>query len=322
MSLERILEEEKELEKLMYETPAEEVTPIQSDVVADEDEIVEPTETTEVISQETPEETQERKQRQSWKARFVGYKASTDKTISNLRKDNSNLIARLNESNAEVNKLSSRISNLLNKDVDIFEGSITPGDVDVIGVEAVDVVKRATKKATESAMGPIREELERLKAKDLKRQEEDRNARTQATYNVFLKDLANLVPNYAELNVDEGFKKYMEDYDSSTGEKRVDIFRRAEEFHDADRVADFFLEYKESVPKSKKTVLEDKVTPNSNNASSVPLSGDNLQESFTAKQVERFYNDLTKGVYKNRLKEAEDIETRITKAYLNGNISE
>ena len=107
--------------------------------------------------------------------------------------------------------------------------------------------------------------------------------------------------------------------DPMTGERRLEAFRRAEDYLDADRVADFFLDYKASIPKSKKDMLEDKITPNGAASSSAPSVA--KVETFSMKEVDKFFDDVNKGAYRTRMKEANEIEARITKAYVEGRIT-
>jgi hypothetical protein len=207
----------------------------------------------------------------------------------------------------------------MSKDEDFFNGAVTAEDIEIIGPEAVDVVKKATKTATERAVNPLIKELERLKAKELQRERAAIDDKVKTNYNYFLKDLGNRVPDYAVLDKDPKFKKYMEEFDSSTGEKRVDIFRRAEDYLDAPRIAEFFLDYKDSIPKSKRSVLEENITPDQSGGS-VGSVNNSDKTTFTLQEVDKFFSDYSKGVYRNKEKEASQIEARITKAYMNGNI--
>jgi len=327
MSLEKLLQEEAELEKEMF-GPSESSEESTSNLNLDpDDSFVEEDETTgpidfpdatTVIQQEEQEKEPE-KQRVSWKQRFKSYKASTDKTISTLRKENVNLFTRLRESEEKIDDLSVKLSNLMNSNTDIFQGIITEEDTDSIGEEAVDIVKRASQKAVEASVTPLKEEINRLKADKVAEQRRLAEARRASAYNSFLMDLSKFVPDYQSIDKDPKFAQFMEGYDEYTGEKKVDVFRRAEEFLDAERVADFFIEFKRALPRSKKERLEENITP-TGSASASNTNTVKAEETFTARQVEDFFNDIARGVYKNRQKEANEIEARITKAYVEGRI--
>lgn len=319
MSLKRTLEEEKELEKLMFqieEPPVQAVEEVSEEDFGNAD--------TFDLTRQEPEsvdstKTDEPKKRSSWKERFSSYKASTDKTISNLRKENSGLFQKLNEYEKRIDELSAKIADMASRGKDPFSEVITQEDIDTIGPEAVDIVKKATKKATESAIDPLRKELEELKAREAIAKQRKLEEARQQSYNNFLSDLGRMVPDYKDLDVNPKFASYLNSLDPYTGELRMDAFRRAENYLDAERVADFFLDFRESQPKSKKELLEERITPEGSNGASAPVVN-KKQDTFTAKEVEKFYNDLTRGVYRGKQKEANELEARITRAYIEGKI--
>lgn len=319
MSLKRALEEEKELESLMFQS--EESQTQETEDVSTED--FRNADTFDLTQQE-PESAEstksdDTKKRSSWKERFSSYKASTDKTISTLRKENSSLFLKLNEYEKRIDDLSAKIADMASRGRDPFSEVITQEDIDTIGPEAVDIVKKATKRATESAIDPLRKELEEIKAREaIEKQRKIEEARQNA-YSNFLSDLGRMVPDYKDLDVNPKFATYLNSLDPYTGELRMDAFRRAENYLDAERVADFFLEFREQQPKSKKELLEERITPEGSNGTQAPLTN-KKQDTFTAKEVEKFYNDLTKGVYKGKRKEADELEARITRAYIEGKI--
>lgn len=329
MSLKRLLEEEAEMEKEMFgkttdnqadEASVESVIPnidtFDLDDNSQDQEVI--TDTKEDV-QESKETESEKKQRASWKLRFKNYKASTDKTISNLRKENSELYSRVASCTTKIDELSLVIAELKGQRKDVYSELITQEDIDMIGPEAIDIIKKTNKKATEAALSPLKEEIAKLKMKELESIKRASEERRKAEYGRFTADLGRLVPDYQALNIDSGFEKYMMDTDEATGERRLDVFRRAEDYLDAERVADFFNDYKASMPRSKKEMLEDKLTPNSNSSSSAPINS--KRDTFTIKEVDKFFDDVNKGLYKNKRKEADEIEAKITRAYIDGNIT-
>lgn len=329
MSLKRILEEEAQIDKEFYGKADDHSEESTATVVNNEEEDMEEyveesapidfPDATQVTQQEVTTE-EPSKPRVSWKQRFTNYKASTDKTISSLRKENSELVRRLMDLETKYDDLASKHANVLSKSSDPLDGIITTEDIDTVGEEAVDIIRKVTKKVAESEAHPLKEELARLKAEKLAAEKRAQEERKRNAYNAFLSDLGRIVPDYAAVNVDSRFIEFMNGYDEITGEKRVDAFRRAEDYLDADRVADFFIEFKRTVPRSKREVLEENITPTVTSGSTVNTSGKQKAETFTARQVEDFFNDVARGVYKNRMKEADELEARITKAYISGNI--
>lgn len=322
MTLERIKQEEAELERQMFGSEVDQTEEV-STPTEENDEYSEETDATSVIHQETQdfsaEEPQEKQQRVSWKNRFINYKTTTDKTIFGLRKEVARLTAEAAESYKKVDEISAKLAALQSSNIDPFAEVITADDVLNVGEEAIDIVKKVAKKASEATAVPLQDEIKRLKAERIAEEKRRAEAEQKRAYGSFLSSLEELVPDYATINLDSKFAEFMEGYDEHTGSKRLDAFRQAEHYLDANRVADFFLEYKESRPRSKRETLEDHMTPDNTTGSNIPPSK-SKDETFTARQVEDFFNDIARGVYRNKQKEADEIEAKITKAYVEGRI--
>ena len=328
MSLKRILAEEAELEKEYFGTTSEpsskEDLSKSEDKNVDDKETVDKTIVTEVttdpLSEHKPDQDiKDLQDENTWEKRFKNYKASTDKTIANLRKDNVDLIGRMKTSNDRISELMKELSALKTNTKDPIEDIVTQQDIDNLGPEAIDFLKRASKKATETAVSPLHQELEKLKAKELVDLEKSSKERRAAAYDTFSKQLAKLVPDYKEIDVDKGFEEFMLANDPTTGDQRLKSFRIAEEYLDPFRVADYFNDYKASIQhKSKKEILEDKITPSGKASGTIPNNA--KKDTFTVTEVNKFFDDIARGVYKNKRKDAEEIEARITQAYIDGKI--
>lgn len=305
MTLERIKAEEEALEKEVFgdQTPEEEVSTEQQEEAPQESEVIE--------QELSPEE-------ESYKKRYSSFKASADKTIYNLRREIASFRTVNSELQSQIDSLSLKLAQLTSTSNDPLKGIITDDDVINIGEEAIDVIKRVTKQASEASTAPLQDEIKKLKMEKIQEQKRIAEERHKVAYNRFLINLEELVPDYATINLDSKFKEFMEGYDELTGESRLASFRQAEEYLDAQRVADFFLNFKESKPHSKREKLEENMTPTASNATEVTKS--KTVETFTARQVEDFFNDIARGVYRNRQKEANELETRISKAYIEGRI--
>lgn len=325
--LERMLEEEKQMEQEQYGVE-ENPTVVE---VAPSQEIPEPTptpislETEEVVEvvvkpEEVIVQTQEKPTKVSWKKRYSTYKASTDNTIAELRRESASMMDKLSNALTRIDGLTEAIASKTSRS-DMFEGVITQEDTDSIGEEAVDILKRTTIQATENATAPLKEEIKRLKKAEADNLANRAKTEREKAYNEqFLKPLAKLVPDYQDLDLDQGFMTYLEDVDPSTGQLRKTLFSKAEASMDAKRTADFFIEYKNS-KNSKQSILEQKVTPVANSAGSANDIQDQVQDSFTMDEVSEYYRDHEKGKYRGKENEWNILEARIDRAYINGNIN-
>lgn len=243
----------------------------------------------------------------NYKVRFTNYKTKTDATIFELRKENSNLIT-------EVQLLSKRVEDMLEstKDTTTFVDRFSDVDKEIFGEDALSSLEKATNATVEPLKKQLAEEKEWRK-KQLELQKA-RSKQEASTY--FLTALAKAVPDYAEVDMDPSFVKFMNQPDTISGIPRVRLFKQAEHTGDAARVASFMNEFKEA----NKPVdnLKDKVSPVSTSAASPTQTNEGDKLSFT--YVDNFYSDVLKGKYRKNEKARVEIETRINKALAQGNV--
>lgn len=246
------------------------------------------------------EETQpQKKSRTNWKKRFTNYKASTDATIHGLRKelmDVSAQLASLMEENYGLR------STKQEKQGDIFEGAFTEEDIDTFGADGLDIVKKAARVAIEKQVAPLKEELtraEQARLADVKRRAD--SDRTQS-YREFLGRLESLVPDYEEINMDPKFLTWMDQADTFSGHTKKSLFRQAEASGDVMRVADFFMEFKESRKPKKQPIakeVERHITPMGSGSGTGPATQQKASDNsyYRKSDIDKFYRDVLKGRY-------------------------
>ena len=327
MNLEAMLKEELELEKQMFgEVEEESVTDDNHSEGHEETitpETIPTTEVTVSVEEESPVEpkVEEPKPSTDWKKRFSSYKASTDITIADLRRENAVLLDKLKSMTSQVDSISEQLKAQA-KNRDIFEDVITQEDTDLIGQEAVDIMKKATAKATEEATAPLEAELKRLKeleAENLKQREE---AQRRRLYEIeFLEPLERAVPDFTEIDRDPEFLQYLEEVDEFTGVQRKVLFGRAEQARSVATIATFFNDFKSLKAVPKKDVRETKVTPVATGGGAdngTPKV--NTPARFSASEYEKHYRDWEQGKYRGKEKEWKILEAKLDKAYMTGNI--
>ena len=272
---------------------------------------------------EEPEEPQPQKpKRTNWKKRFTNYKASTDATINGLRRD----LIDMQSANAAIARELQQLqvaSSQREVQGDMFEGAFTQEDEDTFGTEGLDVVKKAARVAIERQVKPLEAELQ--KHKEARVQDLTRAAATQkrAQYNEFLGRLEALVPEYAELNKDKGFIQWLDGADQYSGYKRAELFRKAEASRDVARVADFFMEYKSTQEPQQPEIPADvqrQVTPVGRGGG--PAKPKKPQEAGMYRQsdIDKFYSDVMKGLYKDQAGVIAATEAAIEQAYVENRV--
>lgn len=285
----------------------------------------EPVATSEPIESTIPpvEEPKPTKPRVNWKKRFTNLKASQDATIFELRRDDARKSEEILDLRKKLDDISVKLNNALSTTQDTFSGVITDEEVEVLGPEAVEVMKKLNKAATEREVEPLKQKLKENK-EQLEKEARDKLAKDKAAIQRdFLTRLGDLVPDFAEIDKDKRFLTYMDQFDPASGQKRARLFKIAEHTGDVGRVAEFFLEFKGTQKKVVNQTLEDSITPVSNVATgNAAQTNDNADEPISMAYIDEFYNELFKGgkKWKGREKEKQAELARIDRAVSVGNL--
>ena len=297
------------LEKELFGTPGEESTEQDSDLNSPKP-IVEPSVVTKTPDAPTEAEVK----------RFNNYKASTDITIRDLRSD---LVASKNKyANLQkgYNELNQRLAALETSNPKKF---FSEEEIDILGEPAANALDRGVRDILEAKMKPLEEEVARTRQDTAERELRDAQEALKKDYAVFIGKLGKVVPDYAEVNVSEGFLRYMKEADEYSGMPREYLFKRAEETLDVGRIASFFNEYKSKVAPaiSNTEILANAVTP-TGNAGGAKESGETKEEVITYAFIDKYYEDFNRGKYKSKSgrEKAAKIEAAIDRAVLAGTV--
>ena len=309
-TVDRLTAEVEEMEKL--------INPEDDNLKADAEENVEVVDapTPDVVEAIEPNtEVPEKVARTNWKKKFeeasrrtAGLKASSDQFKYQTRQEIKELRDTIESLKASATQVAP---------VDIFADVVTEEDRNTIGNEAVDVMKKITEKANKSQVDPLKAQIAKL-------QKEREEARVTAhendakqEYNSFLTRLNSVEPHWQKINSDPRFLTFMNDVDVASGYTKATLFQRAENARDVERVAGYMKEFKDSlVPVNK---LEELVGPTGQSAPAVvkkDKKGEMIPESF----VTNFENQVIRGLFKNKHKEAEQIQLKIEKALREGRV--
>jgi hypothetical protein len=313
MDLEKLHEEEKELDKLVY---GEEETPTP------------PQEEPEVKVEEQPEVDQKpKKPRPSWKKRYTNYKATTDNTIFELRKELAAWKSQVASKDSLVEDLQKELSKLkqkLTEKTDPFEGVITKEDEDLIGPEAVEIIKKAVKSRPnndDSKYQKLQEEIDNLKREKREQLKRESEAVEKDSLVNLKKKLTTIVPDWESIDLEDGFKDFINDADPASGLPRSKFFLSAISTFDVERVASFYNAYKALKPKSKEEILESKVTPAGGGSEENDQKVDESKKVYSIQDYNRFMDDLAKGKYNSTAqlrKEAAVLERKFDLAIMEG----
>lgn len=299
----------------------EEVETVPEDLEVVEDLSEAETEAEEVVVEEGSDEELEegeRPKRKSWKGeykqlevRYSNLRSATDSKLFALRNEKAALLTEIDGLEAQVTELRNQLVTV-NANTDIYADIFTEEDVDVLGEDAINVFKRANKKSLETALAPLKQQLESARTQGIKARKGEAEVERQQAYGLFLSGLERLVPDYNDLNFDDGFKKYMGEVEPGGDKARQDELADAVTLGNVRWAATFFNEYKalRAIPKSK---LDAKLMPKSSSASVVKTNKSG-KKTYPFAEYESFMDKLTRGGY-NTSKESKKIGEQLEAMY-------
>lgn len=144
----------------------------------------------------------------------------------------------------------------------------------------------------------------------------------------FWASLAAAVPNFREVNANEGFQSWLLETDPLTGITRQTYLEDAQRALDAHRVANFFRTWLEttgqatvaqSAGRASVSELEKQVTPGRSRGTGTPAASPKAK-TYAPQDIQKFFNDVRAGRYKGREQERDRIERDIFAAQREGRI--
>jgi integrase len=166
------------------------------------------------------------------------------------------------------------------------ESLVKPEEIQEFGEPLVDLIRRAARDEASSKDAEIQalhSKLERFEASSTKTQEID-----------FYERLRISVPDWEELNMNDGFLKWLSEYDELTGMQRQNSLDDAVSNNDAMRAARFFNKWKEMSGKQAAATsksMESQVVPSTSTVSTPPPG----KKIWTRPEIQSFYEKARRG---------------------------
>jgi len=225
----------------------------------------------------------------------------------------------------QVSQLSTRLNEVLQRTEQAKPADkpaapqFDPKDVETFGSDLVEMVRRVAETSFGGAAQAFEARLQRI---------EQHIQGTSATVaktaeQVFLDQLERIVPDYKEINVDDGFLAWLAEEDPVYGVPRQNALTAAAQSGDAGRTAAIFNAFKAlrapaPAPTPKPSAqLEKQVAPRA--ASSGQPAAD-PRRTYTVAEVESFYRDVAQGRFRGRDEEVARIEAVFNNALSEGRI--
>lgn len=325
MIFEKLVQEEKEAEKLLFGENLEEKEATLEEQKEKKEQIKEP-EKVEVVEQPVVVE-----EKEDWKKRFTNFKATADNTIFQLRKENASLksdIASLTEKNeavlSELVDIKKQISK--KKKEDSFDELFTQEDKELLGADAINIFKKAVKKVApqhedNEELKVLKDELKQLKQDRIRQLKKEKETVEEESFSKLKEKLSVVVDDWQQIDSDPKFLTYLDEVDEIEGVTRKELFSSAVQSRRVKEVASFYKDYKAQRSPKKEEILSKKITPVGTKSTPVDADKD-VKKTYTIGEYNKFMDDLTKGKYKGKEKEAKLIEAKFDKAFFEGRIIE
>jgi hypothetical protein len=236
----------------------------------------------------------------SWESRYKVLTGKYNAEVPRLAADNRTLKETVGKLSDQVGTLTRQIEDDRSKAP--TEPLIRPEEIQEFGEPLVDMARRAAKEVVAQAQGPMQREINatRTELTDLKK------SAGEIQWQNFVDLLTSLCGDWAQINVDTRFLDWLDGVDELSGLPRQALLDRAKDARDAQRVARFFLSWKEAnqtKATDARNALETHVVPDSSSRTVLPQGKIRISRA----QVAAFYAAWRRG-------EISDAEAIVTEA--------
>lgn len=196
-----------------------------------------------------------------------------------------------------------------------------PKDVESFGLDMVQMVQRVCQQMLGGAAQQINAQFASIQdaITKLQSQVQGTSQHVQMTAEqVFFKNLTDLMPQWREINAQEGWLAFLADPDPFFGRPRQLALDEAQAEGNAQRAAAIFKAYLDTLPKP--PALPPQESPTPRGAGSAPPQPQPQKPVFTQAQVAKFYDDVRRGMYRGKPQEQAAMQAQYDAAMAEGRI--
>lgn len=196
-----------------------------------------------------------------------------------------------------------------------------PKDVENFGQDLVEMVQRYAEQMFQYMSEQISNKATQFEGRlaALEQQVNGVSQKADTTLETqFYATLGAIVPDWEQINSNDKWLAWLAEIDPVYGAPRQAALDAAHQRMDVQRVAAVFNAFKQSRPASPQKALENQVAP-SGAASAAPVQAQG-KPVLSAKSIEQFYNDVSKGKYNSRPQERDRLMAEIDIAVAEGRV--
>jgi DNA repair exonuclease SbcCD ATPase subunit len=315
------LEEAERLQQSLSDIPPEDhpqVVPVDGNA----SEVEATTEAPEQIRQEPEVTSDPEKDIGYWKHRFDSLEGVYESRLSRANEAAQQAEERARRIEAELADLKNQFTQ--SQQEKRVSSLVTDDDVEAFGNDLIDLQKRVAKQVYAEAKAEFSAERQQLEAKiaDLQKQLGGVNERVgHSDYDRFIGRVSQMVPDWEQVNQNQGFLKWLGEVDPMLGKPRQALMDEAAVAQDANRVSAIFNAYKSLVGKPEKksnTDLQRQVSPSKTASSVAKNQTASDGRVWSQREIQQFYQDVAQ----NRIPadKAAQIEAELNAAVVEGRV--
>lgn len=252
---------------------------------------------------------------ETYEKRYKTLQGMYNADTARLRAENQQMNQRL----TQMEQLLSTLSTTPAKQTANVEKLVTDKDVEEYG-DSIEVMRKVTKEEVSAAnqrIADLEHMIRQMQASVLPRVEQVAQKQALSSEQLFWTELSAAVPNWREINADENFLNWLTSVDPLTGMTRQTYLEDAQRSFDTRRVANFFSTWQDlngqQVAQSPRNAtaseLDRQVAPGRSRGSGAPAQ--NTAKIYAPKDIQKFFDDVRKGVYQGKETERDRIERDI-----------
>jgi len=232
---------------------------------------------------------------EDWEKRFKGYKASTDRTIHELRQ----MLAEREGDRAtllhEVEQLQRQVKDLVKSSPQggIPAGVLDPEDVEILGVENARRIARVAQAAADKVRAEYEEKYGMLTRKQHQREKAEAEAQAKKATEDYWGRVKELVPDAADIDRNPKFSEFLNEVEPLSGKTWRDLGQAAKAAWDVGRMAEIYKAYKGTGEQKPDRSAE--VVPRGTAHANAPARSATGEKLWTRKGYEKAVMDVMRG---------------------------
>lgn len=297
------------------ETVEDTVTTEQEGVGASGSEQADSVENTAPESASNEQRRPDTKEEETFEKRYKTLQGMYNADTTRLRAENQ----QINQRVAQLEQLLASLSESAAKPQQTATKLVTEKDIEEYG-DSIEVMRRVTEEslsARDNRIAELEQMIRQMQTSVIPRVEQVAHKQAVSSEQMFWSELTAAVPNWRDINADQNFLNWLMEVDPLTGMSRQTYLEDAQRNLDTRRVVNFFTAWQgnvgQSVAQSPRDAvaseLDRQVAPGRSRGGGAPSK--DQSKTYAPKDIQKFFDDVRKGVYRGKEAERDRIERDI-----------